>query len=139
MRPEEISPRQSQAAKSAALTNHPFRWRQKVLLVGGSESRQSLRASILRAHGLEVDVAVGVTDSRSLCRQNAYDWVVLDTHSLLPREAIDFCEQLKRAVPRQRIAFFVGAPTFISLKWPDEDVTKDKEQEQRASESKSAA
>ena len=139
MRPEEISPPQSQAAKSAALTNHPFRWRQKVLLVGGSESRQSLRASILRAHGLEVHVAVGVTDSRSLCRQNAYDWVVLDTHSLLPREAIDFCEQLKRAVPRQRIAFFVGASTFISLKWPDEDVTKDKEQEQRASESKSAA
>jgi len=139
MRPEEISPPQSQAAKRAALTNHPFRWRQKVLLVGGSESRQSLRASILRAHGLEVDVAVGVTDSRSLCRQNAYDWVVLDTHSLLPREAIDFCEQLKRAVPRQRIAFFVGGPTFISLKWPDEDVTKDKEQEQRASESESAA
>jgi response regulator RpfG family c-di-GMP phosphodiesterase len=124
MRPEEISPLQRQAAQSAVLTIHPLRWRQKVLLVGGSESRQSLRASILRAHGLEVYVAEGLTEGRSLCRQNAYDWVVLDTHSLFPGEAIDFCEQLKHAVPRQRIAFFVGAPTYISRKWSDEDVTE---------------
>jgi response regulator RpfG family c-di-GMP phosphodiesterase len=139
MRSEGVSPPQSQGTKSAAATMHKLRWRQKILLAGGSESRQSLRASILRARGLEVDVANGLTNGRALCRQNTYDWVVLDTHSLLPGEAIDFCEQLKRAVPRQRIAFFVGAPTFISLKRPDEDVTKDKEQERRASESKSAA
>ena len=118
---------------------HALRWRQKILLVGGSESRQSLRASILRAHGLKVDVARGLTDSRALCRRSTYDWVVLDTHSLFHGEVIDFCEQLRHALPQQRIAFYVGAPTYISLQWPDEDITEDKENQRPATEFKSAA
>ncbi len=139
MRPEESFPPQSLGTKSSVLTMHALHWRQKILLVGGSESRQSLRASILRAHGLEVDVAKGLTNSGVLCRRNTYDWILLDTHSLFPGEVIDFCEQLRHAVPRRRIAFFVGAPAYISRKWPDEDVTEDTEEEQRAAESKSAA
>lgn len=81
----------------------------------------------------------GLTNGRALCRQNTYDWVVLDTHSLFPGEAIDFCEQLKQAVSRQRIAFFVGAPTYISLKWPDQDMTPHRGEKESAAEAKSAA
>jgi response regulator RpfG family c-di-GMP phosphodiesterase len=138
MRPEEFPP-QSSRTKSAVVTMHPLRWRQKVLLVGGSESRQSLRASILRAHGLEVHVAESLTEGRAVCQQNAYDWVVLDTHSLFPGEVIEFCEQLRHAVPPQRIAFFVGAPTYISRKWPNEDMAQDKRVKQPGAQPKSAA
>lgn len=125
--------------KSAAAIMRELRWRQNILLVGGHELRQSLRASILRAHGLQVDVARSLADSLSLWQRDPYDWVLLDVRSHLPGEVIDFCEQLRRFAPQQRIAFFVGPPTYVSMKWPSEEMTEDDGKERHAAELKAAA
>lgn len=118
---------------------HELSWGKRILLVGGSEFRQSLRASVLRAHGLQVDVAYKLAEGRSLWQPNIYDWVLLDIHSELPGEVIDFCERLRRLAPGQRIAFFVPPPVYVSLKWPGEAVAEDKTEEQRATALKTAA
>jgi CheY-like chemotaxis protein len=127
MRAKRASSVENLGVKSAAAIMHELRWKQKILLVGGPEFRRSLRASILRAHGLQVDVALGFHDGRSLSQQNAYDWVFLDIRSSLPGEVIDFCEQLRHTAPRPRIAFFVGPPAYVSAKWPSEQLGDEKE------------
>ena len=139
MVPEKMPSPEGLGVKSAAAIMHELRWRQKILLVGGQEFRQSLRASILRAHGLEVDEARSLADSRSLWQRNTYDWVLLDVHSHRPGEVMDFCEQLRRTAPQQRIAFFVGPRTCVSVKWPREEITEDKGKERRGAELKAAA
>ena len=139
MVPEKMSLPEGLGVKSAAAIMHELRWRQKILLVGGHEFRQSLRASILRAHGLEVDEARSLADSRSLWQRNTYDWVLLDVHSHRPGEVMDFCEQLRRTAPQQRIAFFVGPPAYVSTKWPSEEIAEDKGKEGRAEEHRAAA
>ena len=139
MVPEKMSSPEGLGVKSAAAIMHELGWRQKILVVGGHESRQSLRASILRARGLQVDVARSFVDSRSLWQRNTYDWVLLDVHSHLPGEVMDFCEQLRRTTPQQRIAFFVGPPTYVSVKWPSAEKTEDKGKERRGAELKAAA
>jgi hypothetical protein len=88
---------------------------------------------------LQVDMALSLADTRSLWQRNTYDWVLLDVHSHLPGEVMDFCEQLRQTAPQQRIAFFVGPPTYVSVKWPSEDINEHKEKEQRAAELKAAA
>ncbi len=130
MVPEKRSSPES--VRSAAVVMHELCWRQKILLVGGHEFKQNLRASILRAHGVQVDVAWNLADGRSLWQRDTYNWVLLDVHSLLPGEVMDFCEQLRRTAPQQRIAFFVGPPTYVSMKWPSEERTEDKGKERGA-------
>jgi len=116
-----------------------LRWRQKVLLVGGSEFKRGLRASILRGHGLQVEMAATLAEGRSLVQPNTFDWVLLDVHSELPGEVIDFCERVGQVAPGGRIAFFVGPPAYVSLKWPGEAIAEDKREEQRATALKAAA
>jgi CheY-like chemotaxis protein len=136
---DRTSSPENQGVKSAAAILHELHWGQRILLVGGDQFRQSLRASILRAHALQVDVARILADSRPLWQRHTYDWVFLDVHSRLPGEVMDFCEQLRRMAPRQRIAFFVGPPTYVSTKWPSEEITEDKRKEGRAAELRLAA
>lgn len=139
MVPEKMCSPEGVDVKSAAPIMQELRWKQKVLLVGGYEFKQNLRASILRAHGLQVDVARSLADSRSLWQRNNYDWVLLDVFCRLPGEVRDFCEQIRRTAPQQRFAFFVGPPTYISMKWPSEEITEDKGKERREAELKAAA
>ncbi|MBZ5550545.1 MAG: hypothetical protein LAO22_21740 [Acidobacteriia bacterium] len=118
---------------------HELRWGQRVLLVGGSEFKRSLRASILRAHGLQVEMAATLAEGRSLVQPNTFDWILLDVHSELPGEVIDFCERVGHVAPGRRIAFFVGPPAYVSLKWPGEAIAEDKGEEPRATALKAAA
>lgn len=127
--------------KSAAVITHELRWRQRVLLVGGQEPRRSLRTSIFRAHGLQVDVACGLAESLPLCQRQAYDWVLLDVRSLFPGEVMNFCEELRHVTPQLRIAFFVGAPSYVSVHWPwpRGAMTEDKQEAQGTAKLEAAA
>jgi hypothetical protein len=49
-----------------------------------------------------------------------YDFVLLDVRRYPAGEALEWWEQIKDRSPRQRIAFLVGAPTYLSLTWPGE-------------------
>jgi len=136
---KKMSSPEGVGVKGTTAIMHEIRWRQKILLVGGCEFRQSLRASIFRGHGLQVDVGRSLAASRSLWQRNRYDWVLLDVHSQLPGEVIDFCDQLRRKAPQQRIAFFVGPPAYVSMKWPSKETTEDKGEARPAAELKAAA
>lgn len=125
--------------KNNAEICHELRWSQKVLVVGKNESKQSQRASILRAHGFQVDIASTLAEAGLLRQQNNYNWVFLDVHSYLPGTVLDFCQQLRDSTPQPRIAFFVGPPTYVSAKWPSEQAIEDKDNEQRRGEAKAAA
>jgi hypothetical protein len=96
-------------------------------------------ASILRAHGLQVEMAATLAEGRSLLQPHTFDWVLLDVHSELPGEVIDFCERVGHVAPGQRIVFFVGPPAYVSLKWPGEAIAEDKREEQRATALEAAA
>jgi hypothetical protein len=54
MVPEKMSSPEGLGVTSAVAIMHELYSRQKILLVGGHESRQRVRASILRAHGLQL-------------------------------------------------------------------------------------
>ena len=118
--------------KSAPALPHELHWGQRIPLVGGSEFRQGLRSSVLRGHGLQVDMAATLAGGPSLLQSRTFDWVLLDTHSELPGRVIDFCERVAHAAPRQRIAFLVGPPAYVSLKWPGEAIAEDKTEERAA-------
>jgi ActR/RegA family two-component response regulator len=125
----------------AAPFSYKFSWEKRVLLIGGSEFRRSLRASLLRGHGLQVEVAHSLAEGRSLWKPNTYDWVLVDIHHQLPGEALAFCEHLKEADPRQQVAFLVGPPAYVLLNWPDEaiEVNKREKRSSKASNSCLAA
>lgn len=139
MRTDRTSLPENQGVTTAARMVDELRWGQKILLVGGYQFRQSLRASILRAHGLQVHVARTLADSRPLRQRHNYDWVFVDIHSQLPGEVMDFCEQLRLTALRQRIAFFVGPPAYVSAKWPSQEIAEGHTEEERAAEPKVAA
>jgi hypothetical protein len=107
---------------AARIIPYEFAWRNRILLISESEFRRSLRASVLRGHGFQVEVASGVAEARSRWQPNTYAWMLLDVVHQLPGEVLDFCDQIKREDPRQKIAFLVGPPRFVSLNWPDEAV-----------------
>jgi len=77
--------------------------------------------------------------SRSLLQSRTFDWVLLDAHSELCGPVIDFCERVAHVAPRQRIAFLVGPPAYVSLKWPCDAIGEDKTEEQNATALKTAA
>ena len=91
--------------KSAPALPHELHWGRRILLVGGSEFRQGLRSSVLRGHGLQVEMAAMLAEGPSLLKSRTFDWVLLDAHSELPGAVMDFCERVARAVPGQLIAF----------------------------------
>ncbi|MBZ5707145.1 MAG: hypothetical protein LAN63_17500 [Acidobacteriia bacterium] len=113
----------------ATAFSYKLSWEKRVLLVGGSEFRRNLRASLLRGHGLQVEVAHNIAEGRSLWQPNTYDWVLVDIRRQMPGEALEFCQQLKKADPRQQIAFLVGPPAYVSLNWPDEAITEDERED----------
>jgi ActR/RegA family two-component response regulator len=107
---------------AARIIPYEFAWRNSVLLISESEFRRSLRASVLRGHGFQVEVARSVAEARSRWHPNTYAWLLVDVVHQLPGEVLEFCDQIKREDPREKIAFLVGPPGFVSLNWPDEAI-----------------
>jgi hypothetical protein len=99
----------------------------------------SAKACRQRAHGLQVKVGRKLAEGRSLWQPNMYDCVLLDVHSQLPEEAIDFCEQLRRAAPEQRIAFLSDPPHMCPSNGHTKSQLKTNTKEQRVAELKTAA
>ncbi len=79
-----------------------------------------MRASVLLSQGIEVHVAESLSAARCLWRPKLYDWILLDMRRYLPEEALAFYEQISDASPRERFAFLVGPPKYLSLAWPHE-------------------
>ena len=97
----------------------------KVLLIDDRQATREVRENVLRSHGVEVDAADSLERARVLWTPHRYDLVLLDVRRQFPGEALQFYEQIRDASPRQRFAFLVGPPVYVSRRWPLEPTFED--------------
>jgi len=96
-----------------------------VLIIDGNKAMQSLRAGVLRSHGVQVHLAKNVTEAELLWVPDFFDLVLLDVRQR-SKEAVAFWRTIRRQHPRQRISFLVGPPTYLSPTCVDEAIARDK-------------
>lgn len=112
--------------------------KKRVLLVDTSQARE-LRAEVLRKCGMEVDCAIDITEARSWWRPALYDLVLINMEKGLGQRD-RFCDDLRSATPRQRLAFLVGQPEYLAnLPSANEEMVTVLEDEQSALGSAKAA
>jgi CheY-like chemotaxis protein len=87
--------------------------KKKVLLVDAHSSKRDLRAEVMRKLGMEVDCAADIPEARSWWRANLYDLVLINLEKGHGHRD-KFCEDLRSATPRQRLAFLVGEPGYLA-------------------------
>jgi response regulator RpfG family c-di-GMP phosphodiesterase len=92
----------------------------RILLIDRCQATREVRATVFQSHGVEVHAVEDFYGARFLWQPLMYDFVLLDVRRYPPGETLEWCEQVKDKSPRQRIAFLVGAPTYLSLTWPGE-------------------
>jgi PleD family two-component response regulator len=102
----------------------------KVLLIDRSQPTRDVRATVLRSHGIEVHTADSLQAARFLWQRDVYDLILIDVRKHLPGEALEFYEQIRGASSRERFAFLVGPPVYLSRTWPDEVSVHDASQGQ---------
>jgi CheY-like chemotaxis protein len=87
--------------------------KKRVLLVDTSQTKRDLRADVMRKLGIEVDCAADVLEARCWWRADLYNLVLINVAGEI--ESRDkFCDDLRGAIPPQRIAFFVGGPEYLA-------------------------
>jgi len=91
-----------------------------VLLIDRNQPTRDVRARVLQSHGVEVNAAEDLCGARFLWQPNVYDLILLDVRRHLPGEALEFYEQIRTASPKERFAFLVGPPVYLSRTWPGE-------------------
>ena len=74
-----------------------------------------MHGSVLQSQGYEVDVVGSIAEGRAHWEAGKYDLVLIMVNGNLSK-AIEFCEDLKKAHPQQRIALLAGWHTYV----PDE-------------------
>jgi CheY-like chemotaxis protein len=87
--------------------------KKKVLLVDGSPKQRDLRADTMRKLGIDVDIAADISEARSWWRADLYNLVLIDVENELGHRD-KFCEDIRRAIPPQQLAFLVGKPGYLA-------------------------
>jgi hypothetical protein len=87
--------------------------KKRVLLVDASPAKRDLRAEIMRKLGMEVDCASDIPEARCWWRADLYDLVLINLGNGAGHRD-RFCDDLRRATPRQQIAFLVGKPEYLA-------------------------
>lgn len=85
-----------------------------VLLVDSNEKLAEMRARRLRGYGVTVHTARTIQEARVDLRLNRYDLVLLATRENL-EAAIALRREIREQNPKQRVAFLVGPPRYISF------------------------
>ena len=86
--------------------------KKRVLLVDTSHAKRDLRAEVLRKLGMYVDIAADIAEARSWWRPALYDLVLINMEKGKGHRD-RFCDDLRSATPRQRLAFLVGQPEYL--------------------------
>jgi CheY-like chemotaxis protein len=87
--------------------------KKRVLLVDTSQPKRELRAEVMRKFGMDVDCAADIGEARSWWRAALYDLVLVDMEKGQGNRD-KFCDDMRSATPRQRLAFLVGGPEFLA-------------------------
>jgi len=96
---------------SAALPD-PIK-KKRVLLIDTSHAKRDLRAEVMRKLGIDVDSAADIAEARVWWRPALYDLVLINMEK--GRGQRDrFCDDLRSSTPRQRLAFLVGRPEYLT-------------------------
>ncbi len=83
----------------------------KVLLFDVNHRRRGIRAANLRLRGVEVVTAKDLAEAQLFWHEKCYSLVLLDGDS---SEVMDFSREIQSSSPKQRLAFFVGKPRYLS-------------------------
>lgn len=87
--------------------------KKRVLLIDTSHAKRDLRAEVLRKLGIDVDSAADIVEARVWWKPALYDLVLINMEK--GRGQRDkFCDDLRSATPRQRLAFLVGRPEYLA-------------------------
>lgn len=87
--------------------------KKRVLLVDASPAKRDLRAEAMRKLGMHVDCAVDITEARSWWRADLYDLVLINLEKGGGHRD-RFCDDVRGAIPPQRLAFLVGKPEYLA-------------------------
>ncbi|MGA8151757.1 MAG: response regulator [Terriglobales bacterium] len=87
--------------------------KKKVLLVDGSPKTRDLRADTMRKLGMDVDIAIDISEARSWWRADLYNLVLMNVENELGHRD-KFCEDIRGATPPQQLAFLVGKPGYLA-------------------------
>lgn len=96
--------------------------KKRVLLADSVAKARNVRATLMRSRLVDVDVASNIPEAIELWRTNAYHLVLVAPREN-PGAALEFWQEIKRDKPRQRIAFLVGSPAYVSLTWATESTS----------------
>jgi len=87
--------------------------KKRVLLIDTSHPQRDLRAEVLRKLGVDVDCAADIAEARLWWRPALYDLVLMNMDTGRG-QGDKFCNDLRSAIPPQRLAFLVGQPAYLS-------------------------
>jgi CheY-like chemotaxis protein len=93
--------------------------KKRVLLIDRSHGKRDLRTEALRKFGMDVDSAVDIVEARAWWRPALYDLVLINMAKGRGQHD-EFCDDLHRATPPQRLTFLVGQPEYLA-DWPNAD------------------
>lgn len=83
----------------------------RLLLIDRNSLKQQLRATVFRNCEIAVHTTDSLSDALRLCKIQRYDMVLLAADE--DSEASLICSELRKAVPRQRIALLIGPPAYL--------------------------
>jgi CheY-like chemotaxis protein len=87
--------------------------KKRVLLVDTSRAKRELRAEVMRKFGMDVDCAADVDEARSWWKADFYDLVLINMENAQGYRD-RFCDDIRSAIPPQRLAFLVGQPEYLA-------------------------
>jgi CheY-like chemotaxis protein len=87
--------------------------KRRVLLIDRSSHSRELRAETMRRLGIEVDSAADIVEARCWWKADLYDLVLINVENNLGSRD-KFCDDIRATAPRQRFAFLVGKPEYLS-------------------------
>jgi len=87
--------------------------KKRVLLIDTSQPKRELRAEVMRKFGMDVDCAADIAEARSWWRAALYDLVLINMDKGKGYRD-KFCDDLRSAIPPQRLAFLVGQPKYLA-------------------------
>jgi DNA-binding NtrC family response regulator len=95
--------------------------RQRIFHVSSRETIKGLRDEILRMHGYEVQSTVFSQQALDEVGQSDYDLVLIDVESdIRVQSAQELCDEIKKVVPQQHVAFVCNYRVAIESDCPDE-------------------
>jgi CheY-like chemotaxis protein len=87
--------------------------KKRVLLVDTCRAKREVRAEVMRKFGMDVDCAADVDEARSWWKADFYDLVLINMENAKGYRD-RFCDDIRSAIPRQRLAFLVGQPEYLA-------------------------